>query len=109
MRIDVDSNGNAWVVTSGGAVFRFDGAHGFVPVKGVEAKDIGIGGNGAVFVVGATFGVPYVWGGYETRWIKMEGGSLESISVDPAGTPWAVNQSKQILMGVPGAQRRKGH
>lgn len=92
VRIDVDDKGNPWIVTKGGAVFRYNGsAFEPVPGPGVPAIDIGISAeNGAVYVVGGD-GWPYKWTG--SSWQLSASGishALNHISVDPAGMPWGV-------------------
>ncbi len=97
VRIDVDPQGNAWVVTSGNAIFRYNGS-GFVQMPGA-ATDIGIGANGTVYVVG-TDGRPYLWNG--SNWVQKDG-VLASISVDPAGKPYGVNPGYQIFAASVGS------
>lgn len=91
VRIDVDPKGNAWVVTGGNAIFRFNGS-AFVQVPGA-AIDIGIGGDGSVWIVGTDHGVSR-WNG--SGWTKT-GGQLTNISVDGKGNPWGVNDAHNIL------------
>ena len=90
VRIDVDPQGNAWIVNSEGSIYRWTGST-WQKMPGA-AKDIGIGANGAVWVVGTDSGV-YQWIGIE--WIKREG-ALTDISVDAKGLPWGVNSNKAI-------------
>ncbi|MGH6623251.1 MAG: hypothetical protein ACREBN_04730, partial [Burkholderiaceae bacterium] len=52
VRIDVDPQGNPWVVNSAGNILRL-GPGGWQPMPGL-ASDIGIGANGAVWVIGVT-------------------------------------------------------
>jgi len=87
LRIDVDPHGNAWVVTSGHAIFRYDGRQ-FVAVPGA-ANDVGIGADGSVWVigndaVGKDYGI-YRWTG--STWARMPGAALR-IDVDPHGMAW---------------------
>jgi len=99
VRIDVDPRGFAWVVNEARNVFRFE-TSGFswygskekwIPVPGA-ALDVGIGANGAVYVVGQDNGV-YQWTG--SGWTKRDG-AFTDISVDQKGNPWGVNSSKAI-------------
>lgn len=95
VRIDVDPQGNAWVVNDKGDIFRWTGsAWAGVPGK---ARDIGIGGDGSVFVLGPDNTV-HKWNG--STWIKRDG-LLSEITVDAKGVPFGVNGAKQIWMGYP--------
>ncbi|MDP1613752.1 MAG: hypothetical protein Q8M11_22045 [Sulfuritalea sp.] len=67
-----------------------------VPLPG-KARDIGIGPEGSVFVVGND-GTVHKWNG--STWIKRDG-ILNEISVGAGGVPVGVNASKQIWMGYP--------
>lgn len=63
-----------------------------------SAIDIGIGANGAVWIVGTNpvpggFGI-YRWAG--TGWEGVPGGAT-NISVDPDGLPWVVNDAQCIF------------
>jgi len=91
VRIDVGPDGNPWVVTSGHAIYRYNGS-AFVQVPGA-ASDIGIGANGQVYVVGTDQGV-YRWNG--STWVRTTG-ILSEISVDHQGNPWGVNPGKQVF------------
>jgi hypothetical protein len=62
------------------------------------AHDIGVGANGAVWVIG-TDSVPGGYGIYQSNgagWTRIDGGA-EQISVDPSGKPWVVNSSFNIF------------
>jgi hypothetical protein len=90
LRIDVDPQGNPWVVNSSHNIFRGNGSS-WQQMPGA-ANDIGIGADGSVFVVGTDSGV-YKWNG--SNWTRMDGG-LTDISVDNKGRPWGVNSGRQI-------------
>ncbi len=62
------------------------------------AKDIGIGANGAVWVIGTNaagggFGI-WKWDGADS-WKEL-GGAAVRIAVDPKGNPWVVNDQDGI-------------
>ena len=62
-----------------------------------RARDIGIGGDGSVWVIGSNparggYGI-YRWTG--SYWRQIDGAALR-ISVDPSGGPWVVNSSGNI-------------
>jgi hypothetical protein len=99
VRIDVDPAGNPWVVNSNHEIFRLDHGPGafaalskFTRIPGPPALDVGIGGDGSVFIVGTDHGV-YRWSGL--LWTKSDG-ALDSVSVDPKGNPWGVNSAKAV-------------
>lgn len=96
VRIDVDPQGNAWVVSEGGDVFRHTGSN-WAGVPGVKARDIGIGGDGSVFVA-AQDGSVHKWNG--SAWVKRDG-RLAEITVDAQGVPFGTSDNKQIWMGYP--------
>ncbi|MFC1744729.1 tectonin domain-containing protein [Candidatus Riflebacteria bacterium] len=100
VRIDVDDRGNAWVVNNSGNIYRFDGKK-WVTVPG-KARDIGIGGDGSVWVLGhdkqpGGYGI-YRWDG--KNWQKKPGGAVQ-ISVDNRGLPWVVNSGDVIFRFMP--------
>jgi hypothetical protein len=114
VRIDVDENGDPWVVNSAGQVFRRVNDRWLqlpdlssVSVGGITipaaAKDIGIGANGAVWITARMrvgmqfqFGV-FKWTG--TSWDRVDG-SAERIDVDRSGNPWVVNSAGEIFRRV---------
>ena len=62
-----------------------------------RAKDIGIGANGSVWVIGTTqarggYGI-YRWTG--SNWQQVNGAAV-AIDVDASGTPWVVNSEGSI-------------
>ena len=96
VRLDVDPQGNPWVVNSAGQILRA-GAAGWQQLPGL-ASDIGIGANGSVWVVGVTptpggFTI-HRWNGRD--WDLVPGGAVR-IDVDPRGNPWVVNDAGNIL------------
>jgi hypothetical protein len=103
VRIDLDPQGNPWVVNSAGQILRA-GPAGWQQLPGL-ARDIGIGANGSVWVVGVTptpggFTI-HRWNGRD--WDLVPGGAVR-IDVDPRGTPWVVNDRGDILRRTPSGQ-----
>jgi ribosome biogenesis protein Nip4 len=99
VRIAVDPSGMPWVVNESGNIFRRTAA-GWQQLPGA-AKDIGIGANGAVWVIGTNavpggFGI-WTWTG--TTWTAIDGGGVR-IAVDPTGAPWVVNNAGGIFRRV---------
>jgi hypothetical protein len=97
VRIDVDPKGIAWVVNDAGYIYRYNGNNGWDKINGPAADDIGIGGEGSVFIVGKD-GSIHKWNG--SAWIKRDG-SLAEITVSNKGIPFGVNAGKNIYMGYP--------
>jgi hypothetical protein len=93
VRIHVGPDGNAWVVNSSGQIRRYDGAD-WTLMPGA-AKDIGIGSDGSVFVVGTDV---YKWSG--STWVQRDGG-LSEITVGAFGVPFGVNAANQLWKGYP--------
>ncbi|MCC6537177.1 MAG: hypothetical protein IT162_06480, partial [Bryobacterales bacterium] len=91
-KIAVAPDGNPWIVTAQGGIWRRNGAAGFQQLPG-GASNIAIGANGAVYVTG---GAPadgyfnnqiYRWNG--SSW-ETDPGQAAMLSVEPLGTPWAL-------------------
>jgi len=98
VRIDVDPKGNAWVINSQGAIYRYNGSAWEQTPGSAKGGDIGIGANGAVWItgggnVGGGLQI-YRWNG--GNWDNVPGGALR-IDVDPRGNPWVVNSSHNIF------------
>ena len=97
VRIDVDQNGKPWVVNSKGNIFRWSGSK-WIQVAG-GARDIGIGPNGYVYIIGmnyvgsGNYGI-YRWNGGNS-WTQFPGGGVR-IDVDHMGYPWIVNSHGNI-------------
>lgn len=89
VRVAVDPRGAPWVVNDAGQIFRRDNDR-WTPMPGI-ARDIGVGADGTVWVVGANaqgadFGL-HRWVG---RWESVPGAARE-LSVGPDGSPWTVD------------------
>ena len=97
VRVDVGPKGTAWVVNDKGAVFH-SRKNGWQHVKAApKAKDIAVGEDGSVYLLGAD-GVPYHDDG--GKWVKLPGKG-ENITVDADGVPWLTNDKKEIFAMVP--------
>jgi hypothetical protein len=124
VKIAVDPNGVAWAVALGdlpalgggqsgsapatavalgaGSIFRQTGS-AFAKIPG-QAQDIGVGANGAVWIVSRDTSVSLFNG---SGWTRMSGPSGTSgdasgsaISVGPDGSPWVVNAQGQLWKGT---------
>jgi|LauGreStaDraftv2_3_1035109.scaffolds.fasta_scaffold02418_2 hypothetical protein len=98
MRIDVDPKGNPWIVNDAGNVYRWNG-NGWDTINGPKARDVGIGGDGSVFIVGQD-GSIHKWSSSSSSWVKRDG-VMSEITVSRQGIPFGVNASKNIYMGYP--------
>ncbi|MCX6180863.1 MAG: hypothetical protein NT150_02890 [Bacteroidetes bacterium] len=119
VKVDVDPSGIPWVINSNGTIYRGNEKGQFYYVDG-NAKDIGIGSNGSVYMVGTVgasgYGV-YKWGG--VSWIKLTGAttafngsssipadvltpSVVRISVDNRGIPWVVDVNGNVFYSTRG-------
>jgi len=88
--------GRPWVVNAPGQIFQWTGNQ-WKNVPG-HARDIGIGADGSVWIIGANpvkggYGI-YRWD--KGLWKRVPGGAVR-IDVGPDGRPWVVNTSDQIF------------
>ncbi|MCQ4575481.1 MAG: von Willebrand factor type A domain-containing protein [Candidatus Brocadiales bacterium] len=96
IRIAVTPGGKSWVVNSRQEIFRRVGGS-WRKLPG-SAHDIGVGANGAVWIIGTDetdggYGI-YRWNG--SGWDGVDGGGVR-IAVGPAGEPWIVNSRQEIF------------
>ncbi|NOZ13037.1 MAG: hypothetical protein GXO69_05240 [Acidobacteria bacterium] len=86
-----------WVVNNTGRVYRLTKNYGWQYIPGRKARDVGVGADGSVWIVGTN----PVYGGYDIyRWIKnrfvrIDGGAVR-LDVGPRGAPWVVNKMHDI-------------
>jgi hypothetical protein len=95
--MDVDQNGNPWIVNPDHNIFRWTGSQ-WVQVPG-KARRIGIGSWGHVFVIGAgsaTTGNVFQLNSDGVSWTNLQG-NAERIDVDPNGIAWIVDASNNIF------------
>lgn len=91
-RIAVDPQGQWWIVNSRGEIW---GPGGRKPGRG---RDIGIGADGSVWIIGTDTPAPgnggvYRWTG--SSWRRVEGHGV-AIAVAPDGKPWVVRANGEI-------------
>ncbi len=96
IRIAVSPAGIPWVINLSNLVYEY-GGYLWNQMPGVAAADIGIGGDGSVFVTGADTGVPaytppiYQFNG--GSWTQVAGLSNgTSISADAHGKVWYIDK-----------------
>jgi len=95
-RLDVDAQGNAWIVDNKGAVQRYDGTK-WVAAGGTSSSDIGVGG--AVWSIGSTpidAGGAGIYRYNGTGWTQMPGAAVR-VDVDPKGAAWVVNKLGEVF------------
>jgi len=86
------------VVNASGQIYhRVSGA--WQLVSGPAASDIGVGANGAVWIIGKDSSIQQYSG---SGWTAV-GGAAVDIAVGADGQPWVVNASGQIYHRVSGA------
>jgi hypothetical protein len=91
-RIAVEPSGTPWCVTSGHAIFRL--VNGQWAQQTGSAIDIGIGGNGKIYILNVD-GSLASWNG--SGWTPFAGGGGgQRISVDQNGNPWVTNAQHVI-------------
>ena len=98
VQIAVDPKGNPWYVAKDDSIFAYTGKI-FQQVAG-QAKDLGIGKNGAVLHVGADFN--RIWRLQGNDWLQdssVEGATR--LAVDANGNPWVVSRTGAITRGIP--------
>ncbi len=65
------------------------------------ARDIGIGADGSVWIIGTSSGSGghgiYRWNGYD--WVQVYGSAWQ-VSVDPYGLPWVLGTGGKIYQGM---------
>jgi hypothetical protein len=98
LRISVDPQGNAWVVNNANNIFRYDGNQWVQTTGG--AKDIGVGSDGAVWIIGADNSSIFRWDG--SNWVKKSGGATQ-IAAGPNGIVWVVNGAGDMYKAQEGA------
>jgi hypothetical protein len=109
-KIAVSPSGVAWVVNSRGEIFRRNSSGtgwNLMPAfdTGIDgtpgrARDIDIGANGSVFIIGTltTSGGYKIYEWYEeieSRWYPVNGGATK-ITVSPEGVPWIINSAQTL-------------
>ncbi len=92
---------NTWTVNKAGNIYRLNDKLGWTHVPGKKAKDVGVGANGSVWIVGTS----PVYGGFaiyrwnKKRFVRVDGGAVR-IDVDRDGMPWVVNKMNDIYRRV---------
>lgn len=110
-RIGVDPQGAAWVVNAQGKVMHYDGSRWvsineavaimtgskWIYVNGVVAKDIGVGANGKVWILGtgAHGGDNNILRRDGELWVLIPGNATR-IAVGPDGNAWIVSASGAV-------------
>ncbi len=101
-RIAVDPNDNPWIVTDNGNVYRGTEESGWSLVFDGNAKDVGIGADGSVYIIGTNPAL----GGYEIllwneetqSWAILPGeNGAGQVAVDKNGNPYLVDDFSQVL------------
>ncbi|MBT5875913.1 MAG: PASTA domain-containing protein, partial [Candidatus Latescibacteria bacterium] len=103
-RVDVATNGQAYVVKGDGTIWHYigtrDGSHieWVEVVRSLRAKDIGVGGP-SLWAVGQDNSV-HRWSAAVNDWQRTNGQAYE-ISVDQYGNAWAVEAgTRNLVLGI---------
>lgn len=96
VRVDVDARGRPWIVNDAHEIWLLERGR-WERIAGA-ARDIGIGADGSVWVigVGSRGGGHAIYRLGQYGWIEYPG-SGERIDVAPDGTPWVVNDEERIF------------
>ena len=93
VRLAVGPTGLACFVRNNGAIGCFTSDYKVRRMKGI-GKDIAIGADGSMFVLGGKAHVDggwSVWKWQAAKWVKVPGRSGTRIAADPQGNPWIVD------------------
>jgi len=94
--IDVGPDGQAWAVEEGGDIVEFDGVSWQTRPGG--ALDVGIGSDGAVFVIG-TSQRAFKWSGSDWTLVPGSEDNRRRVSVGPAGQLGVLDDDDRIFVG----------
>ncbi|MFC1743108.1 tectonin domain-containing protein [Candidatus Riflebacteria bacterium] len=90
-RVDVDKNGNPWVVNDAGVIYWYEvNRKKWHHIPTGRAIDITCGSDGSIWVLG-TNKIVYKWDG--KNWIKGNGAGYH-ITVDNRGLPWVIGMDR---------------
>ncbi len=96
-RIAADQHGTPWVTNKSNIVYQYSGNVLWNPITAVQANDIGIGANGAVYISAWDTGVfgynPPIYQDVSGNWVPVSNAFGTSISVGPTGTLWWLDTS----------------
>jgi len=100
VRISVDPEGHPWVVNKKDIIYVL-GHNKKWQVSSGRAKDIGVGADGTVAVIGTNkesggFGVYTRKFAVKSAWGRINGAATD-IDVDGTGLAWVVNKSQYIF------------
>ena len=100
IRIAVSPQGIPWIVDKSNNVFKYDGISTWKIVPGVKAIDIGIGGDGSVFVTGISVSgnlITYpIYKYVNNSWVTVKDVKGTNIAVSPKGFPFWVDSQFNI-------------
>lgn len=105
VRVDVDPAGRPWALDAAGRLFLRAGGRWQTQEGAPPGADIGVGGGGAVYLVGRRIddelGGGAVWSrsGADTAWQPVPG-RLNAVSVDPEGRAFGTNSLAWVVAGL---------
>ncbi len=104
-RIDVDPEGRPWGVDNQGLVFVYADGTWIQDREAPKALDIGVGGDGSVYIVGADYdealggGRVYSRNALTGEW-SIQPGRLSAISVTPDGKAFGANSLNWLMASL---------
>tara|TARA_R110002126_G_scaffold279836_1_gene426911 strand:- start:54849 stop:61253 length:6405 start_codon:yes stop_codon:yes gene_type:complete len=104
-RIDVDPQGRAWGLDQTGRLFVYTGDEWIEDTKAPKGSDIGVGGDGSLYVIGSAIneelggGRVYQRHAQSGEWAAVPG-RLSAISVTPEGKPVGINSRNWVISGT---------
>lgn len=107
-RIAISAGGQAWGINDKGVIFSYSA--GWQAMLGKTAKDISVGADGSVWIIGdepvaGGFAI-YRLASDKSGWTKIDGGGVR-IAVTPYGNPWVVNDAGDIYARINGKWTKK--
>ena len=91
VRITVDTEGNPWVVSNQGQIYKYSDLH-WTPHTEAVATDIEIGPDGSTFITYRNRGT---WKWQKDKWVQI-GRKGASVGVDNKGKPYIVAEDGTI-------------
>jgi hypothetical protein len=92
LHVAIDPQGNPWTIGAAGQIARYRNTTKQV-VPG-EGKDVAVGANGSVFVIGGDNRRVWRWDG-ATSWINVgDIAGITRIAADSKGNPWVMNRTE---------------
>lgn len=103
VRVSVDPEGNAWVVTKDNKIYKYTGSS-WQQIGGT-AYDISCAPDGNVYHIGRNNNEIYLLNQDGKTWRKLNGGAV-CVAGGPCRDAWHLNSNKEIYRNYPGSWER---